>query len=233
MMDFSVSVTAAEKRRLEEFLGVLRKKCEPQLNPNSVYINEEFESEFRSKLLIHHCFIGSPLFQQSFDSAFIAACRHAGFKVEEAPDGQRFWDVVIDGRRISLKSSKAKNLSKDFLHISKLTEAAWIQDCRTAKMRQSYTRDLFKKYCDEVDAIIQFRYFIKRQKYELVEVPVQLFSQIQEVETKYFNADGPTINIPVGKEPPDFTLKIDRSDSKVTLAKINKKLCVVHGSWQL
>jgi hypothetical protein len=30
MMDFSVSVTAAEKRRLEEFLDALRKKCEKE-----------------------------------------------------------------------------------------------------------------------------------------------------------------------------------------------------------
>jgi hypothetical protein len=53
------------------------------------------------------------------------------------------------------------------------------------------------------------------------------------VGLKHFSADGPTINIPIGKNPPDFTLKPDRSDAKITLANINKQLCMVHGVWQL
>jgi hypothetical protein len=84
-----------------------------------------------------------------------------------------------------------------------------------------------------VDAIIQLRYFVLRRKYELVEIPVSLFSQIFAVGKSHFSADGPTINIPIGKEPPDFTLKLDRSDAKITLANINKDLCLVHGIWEL
>lgn len=203
------------------------------MNPVSVWDSEEFESEFRSKLLVHHCFMGSPLFQESFDSAFIAACSHAGFQVDVAPAGQRFWDVKIDGRRISLKSSKAKSLRDEKLHISKLTEAAWIQDCRTAAKRREYTHRLFRQYCDEVDAIVQLRYFQARRRYELVEIPVSLFDGVFEVGRTHFSADGPTINIPIGKDPPDFTLKLDRSDAKVTIANINKDRCLVHGTWQL
>jgi hypothetical protein len=233
MIDFAVSVTEAEERRLREFISALRTNCKVEMNLNSPFNNDSFESEFRSKLLTHHCFMGSPLFQESFDSAFIAACSHAGHKIQAAPDGQRFWDVMIDERRISLKSSKAKNLSKSTLHISKLTEAAWIQDCRTAKKRQAQTRRLFREYCNEVDAIIQLRYFQTLHRYELVEIPVELFSQVNDVPVKHFNADGPTINIPIGKVPPDFTLKLDRSDAKITIAKINKQLCLVHGIWQL
>jgi hypothetical protein len=195
--------------------------------------SEEFESEFRSKLLAHHCFMGSPLFQESFDSAFISAGAAAGYVVEAAPAGQRFWDVIIDGRRISLKSSKARSLRSGTLHISKLTEAAWIQDCRTAARRRERTQSLFRDYCDEVDAIIQLRYFHVLDLYELVEIPVALFSQVLDVGREHFAADGPTINIPIGRSPPDFTLKQDRSDAKITLANINKELCLVHGTWHL
>ena len=233
MIDLTISVSAAEERRIKEFITALRTNCKVEMSSKSSFNSESFESEFRSKLLAHHCFMGSPLFQESFDSAFIFACSHAGHKVQKAPEGQRFWDVMVDGRKISLKSSKAKNLSKSTLHISKLTEAAWIQDCRTAKKRQMHTRRLFKEYCHEVDAIIQLRYFQALHCYELVEVPVTLFSQVHDVPVKYFNADGPTINIPIGKAPPDFTLKLDRSDAKITIAKINKQLCLVHGIWQL
>jgi hypothetical protein len=233
MVDFIVSVTAAEERRLQEFVSALRTPCTVHLHPESPWNSQEFESEFRSKLLTHHCFIGSPLFQESFDSAFTAACSQAGHRVESAPEGQRFWDITVDGKRISLKSSKAKSLRKDTLHISKLTEAAWIQDCRTATKRREHTHRLFGKYCDEVDAIVQLRYFRSQRLYELVEIPVSLFLQVLEVSRTHFSADGPTINIPIGKDPPNFTLKLDRSDAKITIANINKALCRVHGTWQL
>ena len=108
MVDFKVSVTPAEERRLKEFISALRTRCTVNMHPESIWNNERFESEFRSKLLTHHCFMGSPLFQESFDSAFIAACSRAGHQVAQAPDGQRFWDVMIDGRRISLNPRKQK-----------------------------------------------------------------------------------------------------------------------------
>ncbi|MGI6783131.1 MAG: hypothetical protein ACOX5A_02800 [Aminivibrio sp.] len=157
MLEFSTPVTPAEFRRLEEFLKALRTECDATINPKSALISVEFESEFRSKLLAHHCFMGSPLFQESFDSAFIAACEQSGHSVVKAPEGQRFWDVKVNGRKISLKSSKAKSMKKDTLHISKLTEAAWIQDCRTSSIRRKNTLTLFNEYCNEVDAIIQLR----------------------------------------------------------------------------
>lgn len=233
MLEFTVSVTAVEERRLREFLDALRTPCETEINPESSWNSDEFESEFRSKLLTHHCFMGSPLFQESFDSAFMAACTQARHLVEPAPPGQRFWDVMVDGRRISLKSSKAKSLRRETLHISKLTEAAWIQDCRTATKRREHTHRLFREYCDEVDAIVQLRYFSSLHFYELVEIPTPLFRQVLDVSRVHFSADGPTINIPIGKDPPDFTLKLDRSDAKITIANINKDLCLVHGTWQL
>ena len=175
MIDFTVTVTVAEERRLREFIIALRTRCRVRMHPNSCWNSEGFESEFRSKLLTHHCFMGSPLFQDSFDSAFMAACLHAGHRVEQAPEGQRFWDVLVDGKRISLKSSKARSLRDQTLHISKLTEAAWIQDCRTATKRREHTHCLFREYCEEVDAIVQLRYFRSQRLYELVEIPVSLF----------------------------------------------------------
>jgi hypothetical protein len=233
MPDFTVPVSTAEERRLREFLKALRTPCTAQMNPNSPLNDEEFESEFRSKLLTHHCFMGSPLAQESFDTAFIAACSHAGHDLEQAPVGQRFWDVTIDGRRVSLKSSKSQSLRRETLHISKLTEAAWIQDCRTAAKRCESTQRLFEEYCQEVDAIVQLRYFHTHRLYELVEIPVSLFTQVLEVSRTHFAADGPTINIPIGADPPDFTLKLDRSDAKITIANVNKARCLVHGTWQL
>ncbi len=35
------------------------------------------------------------------------------------------------------------------------------------------------------------------------------------------------------REYGDFTLKLDRSDAKITIANIRKALCMVHGTWSL
>ena len=233
MPEFSVTVSSAERRRLEEFLTALRTQCIVKRNSDSWINTIEFENEFRSKLLTHHCFMGSPLFQESFDAAFFGACSVAGFKINKAPEGNRFWDFCVNGKKISLKTTKAKNLRYDTLHISKLTEAAWIQDCWDAKTCRDHSIRLFDDYCRMVDSIFQLRFFSNSGLYELVEVPVALFKQITSVPLVRFKDDGPTINIPIGKEPPDFTLKIDRSDAKITIANINKELCCVHGNWQI
>ena len=47
MVDFRMSVTAAEERRLREFISALRTRCEAHMNPTSAWNSEEFESEFR------------------------------------------------------------------------------------------------------------------------------------------------------------------------------------------
>ena len=100
----------------------------------------------------------------------------------------------------------------------------------SAKMRQS---ELFAEYTDAVDGIIQLRLFKKKAFYELVEIPAALLAQVADVPRAAFAPDGPSIGIPVGQDPPDFTLKLDRSDSKVTLTNINKDVCSVLGTWQL
>jgi hypothetical protein len=174
-------LTAIERRRVAEFLDAIRTPCECWRASDSFFNNAAFEESFRSKLLVHHCFVGSPLVQQSFDAAFITACDEAGLSVEPASDGQRFWDVRVAGLRISLKSTKAKDLKPAKLHISKLTEAAWIQDCRSAARRERETKALFAEYRSEVDLILQFRYFAARSLYELVEVPGRLFDQVADV----------------------------------------------------
>lgn len=110
MIDFRMTVSAAQERRLKEIVSALRAPSEARMNPESCFNSVAFESEFRSKLLTQHSFIGSPLFQESFESAFLAACRQIRQQVEREPDGQRFWDIIVDGKRISLKPSKAKSL---------------------------------------------------------------------------------------------------------------------------
>jgi hypothetical protein len=117
--------------------------------------------------------------------------------------------------------------------VSKLCEAAWIQDVRGATQREARTKQLFSDYTGSVDSIIQLRLFKNMALYELVEVPAAVLAQVEHIPRAEFAPDGPSIGIPVGKNPPDFTLKLDRSDAKITLANINKGVCRVLASWQL
>lgn len=222
-----------EKKYLDELLSAMRGPCETTFPAASPLMSEHFAAEFRATLLTHHYFLKAPLATNSFEAAFVRAARAAGHEVIPAPDGQRFWDVEIDGSKISLKSTAAANLRVGTLHISKLCEAAWIQDMRSAALREEATKELFAEYTGTVNRIIQLRLFKKKALYELVEIPTDLLAQVADVPRAEFALDGPSIGIPVGSNPPDFTLKLDRSDAKITLANINKQMCSVLGTWQL
>lgn len=227
------SLTPSERDRVQEFLQALRTPCRQELRADSEIVDETFADDFRSRLLVQHSFVGTPLFQDSFESAFISAARAAGNSCTKASDGERFWDVELNGARISLKSTKARALRADKLAISKLTEAAWIQDCRTALKRESETKQLFRSYIAIVHSILQLRYFGRSHAYELVEIPVVLFAPLLEVPRYHFDSDGPSIGIPIGSDPPVLTVKLDRSDAKITIANILKSHCIVHATWTL
>jgi hypothetical protein len=228
-----LDLTESEERRVSELLVALRTPVSTWINPESWLVSDAFAAEFQSRLLAQHVFMKSVVEQASFDSAFIASSEVAGESVLAAPGGQRFWDVQVGERKISLKSSSALSLRENKLHISKLTEAAWIQDCRTPKMRMERVHGLFRDYVNTVSSIIQLRFFRKTTTYELVEIPTTLLRQVLDLRVADFLAEGTTVNIPVGKIPPDFTLKLDRSDAKITLANIAKDACIVHGTWTI
>ena len=124
---------------------------------------------FATALSVHHGMTTHPLVQTFFEAVFWNACKSVGWGV--TPRGQatrRFVDIHVtlpDGhkRRLSLKSTAAKKLSRKTIHISKLTEAAWIQDARTAKTRRDKTLELFREYQRAVDSIIMLRAFMKER----------------------------------------------------------------------
>lgn len=221
-----------EQRNVDELLAALRGPCHEWFDDTKGY-SQTFADELRSSLLVHHYYLRAALGTNLFEAAFIKAARNSGHELVVAPDGCRFWDVEVDGRKVSLKSSAAASMAANRLHISKLCEAAWIQDMRGAAQREDETKNLFREYTGLVDSIVQLRYFRKKFTYELVRIPSAILEQVQDVPRAHFAPDGPRIGIPVGKSPPDFTLNLDRSDAKVTLANINKDVCDVIGVWKL
>ncbi len=152
---------------------------------------------------------------------------------------RRFVDLTVQPdtgpeRRLSLKSTAARKLSKTALHISKLTEAAWVQDARTARDRRSWTQDLFRQYQSAVTHIVMLRAFRERQEvpslYQLVEIPASIFNSIQSAPLDVFTRDAPLIECQIGGNTV-AVVAIDRSDAKITVRRVQLSACTVHAEW--
>jgi len=202
-----------------------------------------WKDAFTAWLQGYHALSTEPLGTLQFEAAFNHACEAAGWHVEAAESAtQRFFDTTIsDGRgvekKLSLKASSAKDMRDDKVHISKLTEGAWIQDARRQAERRDRIIQLFQEYQQTTSAIFMLRGFRGRGNfqvfYELVEIPTSIFSQMADLSTA--QAQLGTISIPPGStaRSRSFAITIDRSDAKVTLAGIRLDQCVVHGRWGL
>lgn len=194
---------------------------------------------FGLALSVHHGATTEPLRLESFETVFRAACETAGWRVD--PPGsatQRFVDLVVDNgagpRRLSLKSTAARGLRERTAHISKLTEAAWIQDVRTVAARRAKLQGLFKDYVGAVDAIVMLRAFRSAgavpHRYQLIEIPSLIFDSIQSLPPADFRSDAPVLDCSVAGEVA-AQVAVDRSDAKITIRNIRLAACVVHAEW--
>jgi hypothetical protein len=195
---------------------------------------------FLARLRAHHALNREPLSTTHFEAAFNASCEAVGWKVVPATSATtRFYDTTITvpekgTLRLSLKASSARDMKPGWIHISKLTEGAWIQDTRTQSARLAHIRTLFSDYQAETDAIMMLRGFGREDgstRYELIEIPTSLFGPVQQLTVA--QAQASTIPIPPDAALPDLKIRVDRSDSKITLTQIQLAVCAVHGRWEI
>ena len=213
------------------------------ITPSWLTRHPEWTEYFGLAVSAHHGTTTEPLGLTSFETVFRNACEALEWSID--PPGsatRRFVDMTLtpaDGRtrRLSLKSTAAKNLSEHTAHISKLTEAAWIQDVRSAKARRQRTLELFRDYRATVDAIILLRAFREPgaipNRYQLVEIPSDLFRSLEDAPETAFAADGPVIDCAYGGHPSAAQVSIDRSDAKITIRRIRLSACTIHAEWRL
>ena len=204
--------------------------------------NPDWVEYFGLTISVHHSNTVEPLGLVSFEVAFRNACEAVGWSLDEpGPATRRFVDTTVqigDGSelKLSLKSTAAKRLSATTAHISKLTEAAWIQDVRSARTRRFKTLELFRQYREAVDAIIMLRAFragrdVVPTKYQLIEVPTAIFASLEEAPQSAFAADGPTVDCAYRGEPVAARVSLDRSDAKITVKQIKLSACTIHAEW--
>ena len=196
---------------------------------------------FGLALSVHHGTTIDPLILTSFETAFANACQSVQWRVERAESTtHRFSDLTVTGtrgrsRRLSLKSTAAQRLSEKTVHISKLTEAAWIQDVRSARDRRKRTLELFREYRKAVDAIVMLRAFRQPnqvpERYQLIEIPSGIFQSLENSSVSDFDSDGPRIYCSFRGHERAAQVSLDRSDAKVTVSKIALAVCSIHAEW--
>lgn len=214
-----------------------------RVNEQKTWLPGDWIEYFGLALSVHHGTTTQPLEQKGFETVFRNACESVGWQVENpVSETQRFLDLHIkrgglSGLKLSLKSTAAQRLSRTSVHISKLTEAAWIQDMRTAKERRERTLTLFREYRKAVDSIMMLRAFREGQgtpsTYQLVEIPSEIFQSLQKAPLAAFNADGPTIDCFYGRHDIAARVSLDRSDAKITVKQIKLAACTVHVEWEI
>ena len=218
----------------------------PRADVTSTWLttNPEWVEFFGLTISVHHGTTVEPLGLIGFEVAFRNACQAVGWDVDKPGSAtRRFVDATVqldDGvqRKLSLKSTAAKRLSATTAHISKLTEAAWIQDARSAKKRRKRTLDLFREYRKAVDSILMLRAFrrgsdVVPTKYQLLEIPTAIFISLEDAPQAAFAADGPTIDCSYQGEPAAAKVSLDRSDAKITVKQVKLSVCTLHAEWHM
>lgn len=207
-------------------------------------IDPRWAEHFGFVLTAHHGTTTEPLTGRAFEIGFRDACTEVGWQLSPScSPTQRFVDLCVvagDGRarRLSLKTTSAGRLAPTTVHISKLTEAAWIQDVRSPTPRQTRTVELFRAYRAAVDAIVMLRAFRGQGaplpvRYQLIEIPSEIFGGLDHVPRAAFEGEGPTIDCPFRDHPRAARVYLDRSDAKITVKDIQLSVCTVHATWVL
>lgn len=231
-------LNATETSVVEAFLAAILAPVVQSLFPGSWLVTPKWAEGFLARLRTHNALSEEPLSTRQFEAAFNAACETVGWAVTPAAGAtNRFYDTTIqrgnEAKRLSLKASAQQAMNRSSIHISKLTEAAWVQDTRRQADRRDQLVRLFREYRETTDAILMLRGFRRPDSvlYELVEIPTDLFAPVATLSIDA--AQKPTIEIPEGQVPPVFKVRVDRSDAKITLTGIRLDVCTVHATWEL
>ena len=70
-------------------------------------------------------------------------------------------------------------------------------------------------------------------RYQLIEIPSDLFKALEDAPESGFAADGPVIDCAYRGLSSAAQVSIDRSDAKITIRRIQLAACTIHAEWRL
>lgn len=225
---------------LIEMGHALTRSVVADISSDSDIVVRAFERDFSGRLLLFHAMHDAALTKKTFEYFFCGSSRAAGREAAQTENsvypGE---DVVVDGRKFSLKTEGGKSISRTAIHISKLMEARWIRECHSADDFCTLSKERIGAHLNHYERIISLRSFLTDTKvrYELVEIPKDVLLGISRLRPSDFSprtANGSSSATVRGSDGnPSFVLSLDGSVEKITVRNLPLRLCKVHATWEV
>lgn len=238
LITIATALDAVQVELLTEVARTMLRQVEESVNPDSDFATPRFTANFRNRLLIHHATNEAKLTKKAFEYAFRGACAADGktgtITVSDTFSGV---DVTIEGMKFSLKTEASKDIRADRITISKFTEARWIQQFSTLEDLAREAARRIPSHLSQYDRILVLRardVSATRLLYEIVEIPRDVLGRVAALTTADFSLrtaqGGSSARVAINGRPA-FTLRLDGSDGKITIAGLQLEFCVRHVSW--
>lgn len=189
------------------------------------------------RIVGHHATSRQSLSKDRFEFALEAALTDAGVPaVLVTSRTNRGHDISIRGVPVSLKTEAAKNIRRDFIHVSK-----WMELGR-GEWHLPTLRDLFLEHIGQYDRVFTLRCLsnsISEVEYELVEIPKHLMLRAQgcrfEICVDSTQVPQPGYGyVDDANGSPAFSLYFDGgTERKLQIKSLRKDLCRVHATWKI
>lgn len=181
----------------------------------------------------------STLFEKWYEYIILASSNSTG-KTAKLTTNSNYsgQDIIIDNVAFSLKTEGSKSIKKDELTISKLMEARWIRDCKTKQQFVQGIQDHIMSHLSSYERIFCLRSFNKDDylEYELVEIPLDLLKLVSQIKSSNIGPltknGGCSANV-MHQWKKAFTLRLDGSVEKVTIANLRIENCIRHAVWKI
>ncbi|WAT19252.1 hypothetical protein OZN62_06720 [Aurantiacibacter sp. MUD11] len=194
---------------------------------------------FSTRLAAHHASSGVALKKENFEHILEHSFKMSGHSAQRTENmTHRGADLEVDGRYYSLKTEAAKGLNPKSITISKLMEARWIRDLGSHHNAPKQVQERVLSHLREYERIFMLRSYGDEQsiRYDLVEIPKKVLAMVQSLKSTDFKplsgSGGTSAKVMVNGRKA-FTLRLDGSVEKVTIAGLDVRLCSFHAWWRL
>lgn len=223
--------------------GIAEALCTPievSISQTSDLVTGMFSSDFSNRLLLHHATTFGLFSKKAFEYAFCASCQADSLNavLGENPVFPGA-DITVDGTGYSLKTEASANLNPNYITISKLMEARWIRDCETSSEFLSAVQNHVIGHLGKYERILMLRARNEQETstiYELVEIPMSILMLVGTLTSDDFSPrtrnGGTSVKI-IHEGDVAFTLRLDGSVEKVTVARLAMEKCTLHATWKI
>lgn len=230
------SLTEGQRYWLRRVIQVFESPHEFQILQSALF-DDRMAQNFGDALRIHHSFSSEPFSKDKFEYVLEKVLNMSGHVAVLASRGNRGYDIMIDGMKISLKTQANSGIRQDKIWISKFMELGKGQwgDNPKDLIR---LRDMFLQHLQNYDRIFTLRALRRAPDwiYELVEIPKILLLASKKGELRMQITSGqfpkPGYCTIKARGQEVYQLYFDGgTERKLQVKNLAKSHCIVHATW--